>query len=648
MRLRIRVIIIIAVLTITAFIISGLGSEDKVKAPEFPKDLTWLNSKPLTLQQLQGKIVLLDFWTYCCINCMHIIPDLKKLENKYKDELAVIGVHSAKYDNEKDTGNIREAILRYEVKHPVINDKDFKVWHEYVARAWPTLVLIDPEGYVVGTKSGEGVYAAFDQAIDALIREYDAKGMINRTALNTVLEKSDSTRLFSFPGKIAADAKSGRLFITDSNHNRIIVTNLSGEISVIIGDGREGLVDDDFSTARFYRPQGICYDPSSDDLYIADTENHAIRKLDLKSGRVTTIAGTGDQAGWGSAGGMGSETELSSPWDLVLVDSKLYIAMAGSHQLWTLDLGTLRIEVFAGSGTEDIIDGPRREAALAQPSGITTDGKTLYFADSEVSAVRQVGANANSRIETQIGEGLFEFGDIDGSYPKARLQHPLGVAYHDGYIYVADTYNHKIKKLDPRSKKIETLIGTGARGYADGPAKSAKLNEPNGLAFAEDRMYITDTNNHAIRVFDMGSDLVSTVNIVEKAQAGVKDEEFPGEIFKLPGKEISPETKKISVAFDLARTLKFVAEASPRVEALSANPEILSIDSTENKDPNKPFVFDIKARPGKTDLTINYRLFCCNSGPGAVCFYKEGRLEIPITVKDGGDEVISIKHVIDE
>ncbi|HEX2869201.1 MAG TPA: thioredoxin-like domain-containing protein [Ignavibacteriales bacterium] len=128
-------------------------------APEFPDGLDWLNvDHPIKLSDLRGKVVLLDFWTFCCINCMHIIPDLKKLEAKYPGELAVIGVHSAKFLSEQETGNIRQAILRYDIEHPVVNDKDFKIWTSYGANAWPTVVLIDPRGDVVGHHSGEGVY----------------------------------------------------------------------------------------------------------------------------------------------------------------------------------------------------------------------------------------------------------------------------------------------------------------------------------------------------------------------------------------------------------------------------------------------------------------------------------------------------------
>src|SRR5579859_4163026 len=194
--------------------------QGRVAAPEFPTGLQWLNTdRPLTLKELRGKVVVIDFWTYCCINCMHIIPDLKKLEAKYRKELVVIGVHSAKFTNEKDTENIRQAIRRYEIEHPVINDKDLAVWNLYGANSWPTVLLIDPDGNVVGGKGGEGIFEPFDQAIAAVIKEFDAKGKINREPLKLSLEKDRAAKtVLSYPGKIAADPKGERLFISDSDN----------------------------------------------------------------------------------------------------------------------------------------------------------------------------------------------------------------------------------------------------------------------------------------------------------------------------------------------------------------------------------------------------------------------------------------------
>lgn len=488
--------------------------KQEVDAPAFPVGLQWLNTaKPLTLADLRGKVVLLDFWTYCCINCIHTIPDLKKLEAKYANELVVIGVHSAKFENEKEATNIREAILRYEIEHPVANDKDFLFWRSYGVQAWPTLVLIDPDGKLIGAASGEGHYEVLDARIGELVKDFGAKNRLNRTPMKWELEKGKrAPSILSYPGKITADAKSKRLFFSDSNHNRIIITSLEGKIQEVIGDGKIGLKDGDFTNARFFRPQGLCYDPETDRLYVADTNNHAIRRIDLKAQKVTTIVGNGKKGGYPPRGGTGKNATPASPWDVLLMKNYLYVANAGTHQLWRIDLKTMSATPYAGTGGENIVDGFRSEALLAQPSGLATNGTSLFFADSEVSAVRALELQ-RGQLTTLIGQGLFEFGDIDGKYPQARLQHPIGVAYHDDYVYVADTYNHKIKRVDPKKRTLETFIGTGKRGTDDGAAKQASLNEPNGMVFVGEKLYIADTNNHAIRVFDLKTQKLSTLKL---------------------------------------------------------------------------------------------------------------------------------------
>ncbi|HXG65758.1 MAG TPA: thioredoxin-like domain-containing protein, partial [Blastocatellia bacterium] len=455
--------------------------EGKVNAPEFPEGLQWLNTdRPLSIRELRGKVVLLDFWTYCCINCIHVIPDLKKLEQKYANELVVIGVHSAKFTTERDTDNIRQAILRYEIEHPVVNDAAMEVWQLYGARAWPTLMLIDPAGKVVGYHSGEGVYEIFDEIIGNVIKKFDEKKLIDRRPLNLKLERHRApASMLAFPGKVLADEKSRQLFISDSNHNRIVVAALDDySIKEVIGSGAIGLDDGNFESATFNHPQGMAFDGKI--LYVADTENHAIRAVDFEKRTVTTIAGTGAQAReYPPRGGKGREAALNSPWDLVLHDGRLYIAMAGPHQLWQMNPQTGVIAPYAGSGRENITDGPLIYAALAQPSGITTDGQKLYFADSEVSAIRSADLDPAGEVQTIVGQGLFEFGDRDGRGSQARLQHPLGVVYHEGVLYVADTYNNKIKRVSPKDKSSETFLGTGKEGLTDG--KDATFDEPNGV-----------------------------------------------------------------------------------------------------------------------------------------------------------------------
>ena len=435
----------------------------KVNAPESPLDAQWLNtSRPITIQELRGRIVLLDFWTYCCINCMHIIPHLRRLERAFPEELAVIGVHSAKFDQERATDNIRQAVMRYGVSHPVINDAQMRVWREYGVRAWPTLMFIDPLGKVIGRLEGELTYEHSLEIIGRMVAEFKKDGTLRPAPMETTLE-APPTSLLSFLGKVLADAASQRLFIADSGHHRLLIADLQGRVSQTIGSGEQGLADGTLDGAQFNAPQGM--DLVDDILYVADTENHAIRRVDLTQGIVETVAGTGRQGAGRTGGGAATDVDLRSPWDLVHVNGQLYIAMAGNHQLWALDLAAETVAPWAGSGREDIADGPLESAALAQPSGMVHEQGVIYFADSETSSVRSVEVSPGGKVKTLVGRGLFEFGDVDGKGDKARLQHPLGVEARDGVVYVADTYNLVSSASTPLRGPPKRSQARAARGF---------------------------------------------------------------------------------------------------------------------------------------------------------------------------------------
>ena len=392
---------------------------------------------------------------------MHVFPQLRKLEEKYAAEMVVVGVHSAKFNAEKATDNVRRAILRYEIEHPVINDADFIVWSQYAARAWPTLMFIGPDGKVVGKHEGEFPIETLDNVLGNMIAEYDSQGLIDRRPLDVKLERDSAwERPLSFPGKVLATSHG--LFIADSNHNRILWTDLLGSVTAVIGSGERGLRDGTASQAAFYDPQGLDLDWPT--LYVADTKNHAIRAVDLESLEVTTLAGTGEQAAGFHRGGNGRFVALKSPWDVHKSGNTLFIAMAGFHQIWKLDLDSRALSVHAGNGRERIVDGPLAHAELAQPSGITSDGETLYFADSETSSIRQASIDPLGSVETLAGLDLFTFGDVDGTGDEIRLQHPIGIDMYLGDLWIADTYNNKIKQLCPDIKGCKTMFGSGESG----------------------------------------------------------------------------------------------------------------------------------------------------------------------------------------
>ncbi|MBA2495433.1 MAG: redoxin domain-containing protein [Acidobacteria bacterium] len=612
------------------------GEQQKVRAPELVGGVDWLNTdKPLSLAGLKGKIVLLDFWTYGCINCIHIIPKIEELEKKYGSQLVVIGVHSAKFENEKNTENIRKIILRYGLEHPIVNDADFKIWDAYAIRAWPGLVLIDPDGYIVGRWFGEGQFDTIDNAIMQTTAEFRKKGSLNEEPLKFALEKAKVGDLpLAFPGKVLADEKSKRLFISDSNHNRIVVTDFEGKLIETVGNGTAAAKDGNFIAASFNRPQGLAF--VGDNLYVADTGNNQIRRVNLKTKKVETIAGTGKLEDFDGNGGIANTTAISSPWDLTLVGKNLFIAMAGSHQIWRMDLEKNMIEPYAGTGQEARIDGKIGESAFAQPSGIISDGKHLLVADSESNIIRQIDINKET-VETLVGGDLFDFGDKDGMGDDVRLQHPLGVTLYDGKVLIADTYNHKIKMLDTEKQTVTTVLGTGKSGQADG--KTPTFYEPAGLSIADGKLFVADTNNHAIRVVDLKTKEVSTLKI--KGLTPPTESKDEANNFSPNANETELETQKISV--NAANSLVFNIglpegyhlnpNAPQRYEVLLENGQNVKIANAKERFKKLPLIVPFQTdKKGAAMLKAKLTVYYCREDNTGTCLIKTLIWKIPLDV----------------
>jgi thiol-disulfide isomerase/thioredoxin/DNA-binding beta-propeller fold protein YncE len=645
------------------------------KAPPLAGGVGWLNtSGPIDLKQLRGKFVLLDFWTYCCINCMHILPNLKQLEHAYPNEIVVIGVHSAKFAAEEDSKNIEDAVLRYEIEHPIVNDAHHKIWDAYGVQSWPTLMVIDPEGKLVASNSGEIDFASLDKFFKRVLPYYRRKGLLDPTPLRFELAafKASSTPL-RYPGKVLADEKSDRLFIADSNHNRIVVAKLDGTLVDTVGSGAIGATDGDYAKATFNHPQGMAL--AGDTLYVADTENHLLRKVDLKKKQVHTIAGTGKQGhGWpgmdefnAGAGvrkgkfhfvGPPLKTAINSPWALWVQDRELYIAMAGSHQVWRMSLGKPEIGPFAGNGREDIVDGALLSpqpfqlgfASFAQPSGLSSDGKVLYVADSEGSSIRAVPFDATGAVQTIIGSAalpagrLFTFGDVDGQGGRVRLQHALDVLYHDDLLYIADTYNNKIKVVDLSQATCQTLVGTGKAATDDSPAA---FDEPAGLAYASGKLYVADTNNHSIRTIDLRhANRVATLEIKglsapnappvtsEAGFAGARQIELPSTTLKSVDGKI-----RLRVALELIEGYK-LNPLAPLRYLVESTAEKGPIDRealgklTSIKEPSPAFEIDLPTTKdaGNEPLKISLGFYYCQEGSEGVCKSASVVWSLPLTV----------------
>ncbi len=490
------------------------------RAPELPEGYTWFNTtEQLSLSKLKGHIIILDFWTYCCINCMHMLPVLARLEEAYKDKpVVIIGVHSAKFKNEQDPENIRKAIERYEITHPVVVDEKMHIWHEYFATAWPTTVIIGADGKIAFKLAGEYNLGQMTQLIDDALNNAQQAGNLAKKRIRIkVPKKSKPKSKLSFPGKMSFSSDSKSFALSDSNNNRILIINTSsGKILTSIGNGKRDLKDGKYAQASFYRPQGVLW--LKDKIYVADTENHALREIDLKKKSVRTIAGKGQKGEYVNYDSKypAANTRLNSPWDIASDGKVIYVAMAGLHQIWVYDIKDMSISVFAGRGSENITEGPLRQAEFAQPSGLWLDGDEIYVADSEVSAVRSISL-AEKYVSTLIGAGLFTFGDSSGAISSAMLQHPLGVSSDGSSIYVADTYNSSIKSIDIEKGRVMNVVGSKAGKsfcrFDDPNCDTLGLYEPSDVKVLGDTLFIVDTNNHLIRTFSMKEKILKTLDI---------------------------------------------------------------------------------------------------------------------------------------
>jgi thiol-disulfide isomerase/thioredoxin len=477
-----------------------------VHAPDFGRHgLPWLNvGKPLSLADVAGRLVILDFWTFCCINCMQVLPTLKRIEQAFPEEVLVIGVHSPKFRAERDLDNLKAAIARYDIRHPVVQDTDMLIWREYGVRAWPTLVFISPDGYVLGHAAGEPDPDRLFEVVSRVIEEGKEEGSIRARPLDLDVPERPRGPLL-YPGKVKrlpmADGTS-RWVVADSGHHQVVVLDELGKELIRYGSGQAGFEDGPLKRANFNGPQGLIADDGS--IYVADTGNHAIRRIDRSSGEVTTLAGTGRRGPRLNSPLPGRDAALASVWDLELQGGRLYFANAGTHQIGVLDLGDGTVRAFAGNGGEDIADGPALEALLAQPSGLALDpaGRRLAFADSETSSVRLVElADGPPRVRTLIGTGLFDFGHANGGLTEARLQHPLGVAWvDDGRLAVADSYNGAVRIIDIVAGEIADL---DEGNYVCRDELCVPLAEPAGVAVdGHGRILVSDTNNHRIVAYE--------------------------------------------------------------------------------------------------------------------------------------------------
>ncbi|GCD90449.1 NHL domain-containing thioredoxin family protein [Nocardioides sp. LS1] len=580
----------------------------RVRAPELV-GRGWLNTDgPISLRDLRGRFVLLDFWTFCCINCLHVLDELRPVEEKYADELVVIGVHSPKFVHEADPDALAAAVERYSVHHPVLDDPELVTWQAYTARAWPTLVLVDPEGYVVGQYAGEGHAHAIDALLAELVEDHRARGTLQPGDSPYVAPVVEPTDL-RFPAK-AVPLPDGRVLVADAGHDEVVELSAEGDVVRRFGGFRE--------------PNGLCLLPDDVarevgyDVVVADTVHHQLRGIALGSGEVRVLAGDGAQ--WMQGDGT---DRLSSPWDVAWWGDRVWVAMAGIHQLWTFDPLTGTTEVAAGTTNEGLLDGPLAEAWFAQTSGLAAAGDRLWLADSETSSLRWIERSViepsviePAEIHSAVGSGLFDFGFRDGPAEQALLQHPLGVTVlPDGSVAVCDTYNGAVRRFDPVTDEMSTL--------------ATDLAEPSGAYVAGEHLVVVESGAHRLTRIALGAAATTTDGFAHTTQRPVTDVSAALELVVAfeppPGQKVDDRFGPPSQLLVSATPAALIREGEGRGTDLSRT---LVLDPAVGEG-----VLHIAARAASCDI---------DGGEGAACRMHQQDWGVPVRIEPDGSAVLAL------
>ncbi|WP_405842059.1 thioredoxin-like domain-containing protein [Streptomyces sp. NBC_01518] len=583
----------------------------RIRAPQLTGKGGWLNTgeKQYSLADLRGRIVILDFWTFCCINCLHVLDELRELEEKHRDTVVIIGVHSPKFVHEAEHQAVVDAVERYGVEHPVLDDPELATWKQYAVRAWPTLVVIDPEGYVVAQHAGEGHAHAIERLVEELETEHTAKGTLRRGDGPYVAPEPEPTVL-RFPGKALA-LPSGTFLVSDTTRHQLVELAADGETVVRrIGSGARGLHDGPADSATFNEPQGLALlDDGS--VVVADTVNHALRRLDLTTGAVTTLAGTGRQWMQGEpTSGPAREVSLSSPWDVAWWQGKVWIAMAGVHQLWAYAPNGNTVAVTAGTTNEGLVDGPGPEAWFAQPSGLAATADRLWLADSETSALRWV--DLDGAVHTAVGTGLFDFGHRDGAAEQALLQHPLGVtALPDGSVAISDTYNHALRRYDPATGEVTTL--------------ATDLREPSDAVLVGDDILVVESARHRLTRLRLPEEAVRVESVAHRTQRAAT--------------EVAPGELKLDVIFQAPAGQKLDTRYGPSTRLLvsATPPELLVGGEGAGTDLNRTLALDPAVAEGV--LHVSAMAASCDddrSNEYPACHVHQQDWGVPVRLTEGG------------
>jgi thiol-disulfide isomerase/thioredoxin len=605
------------------------------RAPDLDRVGTWLGTdRPLLFRgALQGRVVLLDFWTSGCVNCLHALPVYRALEERFRGQpFQVVGIHSGKFDAEKEVSAVAEAMARNGIDHPVGTDSDHVVWDQYAIRGWPTAVLVDARGYAVAWFRGEPELGKLTAWVQAALDDGRARGVLAAGPAEFRRPGPGETGPLAFPGKVLA-LSGGGLAVADSGHHRLLLLDAAGKLVRAVGSGLEGFSDGPADVASFRSPQGLAERDGA--LYVADTGNHAVRSVDLLSGRVETLAGTGRKGEGAIQPAADARTvSLRSPWDLTFLGDTLWIAMAGSHQLWRLDVRSGALSAGAGSGREGLDDGPLAEATFAQPSGLATDGHVIYVADSEASAIRRVDPAAGT-VRTLAGEGLFDAGLRDGPLARARFQHPQGLALDRGVLWVSDTFNGAVRRISLADGQVSTV----ARGLA----------QPGGLTVTAGRLVVADTDHHRLVTPTPGTDAVAPVPLTGVAPPSVRGVERPvlaTRALPLQHLEDAPVASgggELVLEVRLPEGHTFTAGAPQRVE-LTVDGRAAPVKLAEAAGGTLRATVAISPLRTPSDAVYSVSLYYCRDGRDSVCLVDRRRLLTRLVPADGGPGAATVHY----
>ncbi|MCB1178474.1 MAG: hypothetical protein KDK36_12890, partial [Leptospiraceae bacterium] len=379
-------------------------------------------------------------------------------------------------------------------------------------------------------------------------------------------------------------------------------------VNEIIGNGEPGHKNGNYKTTKFFKPRGLY--KKENFLYVADYGNHSIRRVDLKNKIVSTVAGTGKNSDDSAKEGNAPTSSLNYPLDITEIENKLYITQMGDNKIVTFDLNTGNLDIFAGNGEKNIKDGDPLFSSLAQPTGIVSKDKDLYFLDSDGNSLRRAETEYSGKIETLIGKSLFDYGDSDGSYNGTKLQFPMGIFLKEEKLYIADSFNNKIKEVDLTAKKVTSLKAYEKQKKFSWIKKEANFNEPSSILIKNGNAIISDTNNHSLQLLNLEKKEVSEyflnfpVEIIEPFLKLKLDK--IKETIEIPEETISITAPKIELNLELPKDYVWAENIPTFVKVESSNKNFLELKSSVQGSIQK---FDgkisasIKTNLGESNLT---------------------------------------------